>query len=622
MSEGRPEPARASRPGRDAKPDGVRKTARKTARKTRFRRPRLRGAARADRLPAGHDHEAEESRAWRGFFLRAVPISMALAVLLLVLPDGALLPLAIGVVLGALALGFLGLRRLEEFAHEADELEQENARLLAEVEARDPALAEREALREALVALMRRDHARRHEMAGLGHELRNPLAGVTGVARLLSETELNPEQETYVQAILRATRGMGTLTDALVASVDGRVEPDGAKGTPVRLGALVGDIAELLAPGAHAKGLDIAAFVAPALPRALLLDERRLRQVLLNLLGNAIKYTDEGGVGITARGDGERLVLCVIDSGVGIAPEERARMFEATARAPATRGREGAGLGLALVARLVAEMDGTVAIEDGPDRRGTGVVVSLPLKAAPSSAPMATRDLEGRRVRLDAARPITTPLLAEGLRVRGARISSEASAEAIALHDLTGRDPLAFIDDVDAWGPAARHVAILRPDQRRHLSALRAAGIDGYLIAPVRPRSLVAQVLGSDRAAPARHALLVEDDPVNGLVATRLLETSGWRVVWETDGRAALEAFAHAAGGPDAFALVLTDLDLPGMDGAGLVAGLARRPDAPRILVATGDTESDKADMARRAGAADVLQKPLTRAVLEDALAE
>ena len=125
---------------------------------------------------------------------------------------------------------------------------------------------------------------------------------------------------------------------------------------------------------------------------------------------------------------------------------------------------------------------------------------------------------------------------------------------------------------------------------------------------------------------PARRALLVEDDPVNGLVATRLLETSGWRVAWETDGRAALEAFERAAGGPDAFALVVSDLDLPNPDGSGLegpdlLAALAERPDAPRILVATGDAESEQAGAVRRAGIADVLQKPLTRAMLEDALA-
>ena len=416
---------------------------------------------------------------------------------------------------------------------------------------------------------------------------------------------------------------------------------------------------ELLAPGAHAKGLDIAAFVAPALPRELPLDERRLRQVLLNLLGNAIKYTDEGGVGITVRQDGDRLVVCVIDSGVGIAPEDRARMFEATARAVGTRDREGAGLGLALVAQLVAQMGGTVAIEDGPNGHGTGIVVVLPLAAAGSGAALATRDLEGCVVRLDATRPITMPLLAESLRVRGARVleADEASDAAVVLHDLTDRDPQGFLDDRQAWGLATRRIAILRPDQRRALRALRAAGIDGYLVAPVRPRSLVAQVLGrdvdrrdgagpagrepdglgqcglgQDGGAPGRPALLVEDDPVNGLVATRLLETSGWRVVWETGGQAAWETFERAAGGPDAFALVVSDLDLssegpsseglPSLDGAELVAAISTRPDAPRILVATGDAASEKAMAVRRAGVADVLQKPLTRAMLEDALAE
>ncbi|MEM7565655.1 MAG: ATP-binding protein [Pseudomonadota bacterium] len=585
----------------------------------RLARPLRRAKARADRIPEPHDGQAQAERSWKRFFSRAVPLSALLALAALLIPGTALWPLVLGLGLGALLTGLLVLRRLEDIAQEADQLEQENARLLAEVEARDPALAERETLRDGVRVLLKRDAEHRRAQVVLGHELRNPLAGIVGVTRLLAETDLTEEQHSYTQAVLRAAGAMRTLTDDLVAGA-----AEGGKTAPVRLGALVGDVAELLAPGAHAKGLDLAAFVAPGLPREVMLDERRLRQVLLNCVGNAIKYTDEGGVGIVAdRGADGRLTLSVIDSGVGIAPEDRARMFEAFARAEETEGREGVGLGLALVARLVAEMDGTVALGDGPDGRGTQVTVSLPLHAAPGAEALAAQDLAGRSVRLDASRPITSALLARGLTARQARLA-EAGAD-VVIHDLTDRDAARFATEQDL-GDEARRVVILRPDQRRALPALRQAGVDGYLIAPVRPRSLVAQVLGeTGRAAvdEARRVLLVEDDAVNGLVASRLLETEGWSVSWAKDGAAALRVFEEAALAGTPFRTVLTDLDLPEIDGPQLIARLSKSVAPPRIVVVSAEAPADAAArLPEGASVSDILAKPLSRAALADVLAD
>ncbi len=594
-------------------------------------RPRFgRPEARRERIPGPHDGQAEAERSWGRFALRAVPLSALLAIAALAVPGEALLPLLLGAGLGALLLGLLVLRRLEDLAQEADQLEQENARLLAEVEARDPALAERDALREGLRILLRRDAERTGRQAVLGHELRNPLAGIVGVTRLLAETDLTEEQSTYAQAVLRAAGAMRGLTDDLVA---GAGEGGAAKSAPapVRLGALIGDVAELLAPGAHAKGLDLAAFVSPELPREMVLDERRLRQVLLNLVGNAIKYTDEGGVGIVAEETGGgRLTIAVLDSGVGIAPDERERMFEAFSRAAATEGREGAGLGLALVARLVGEMDGTVALDTGPDGRGTMVTVSLPLALSPSGypadRPSVGKDLSGRRVHIDADRPVTSALLARGLTVRGAQLVGAMEGPDTILHDLTGRNAATFVPDMTA-DDTTRRVAILRPDQRRMLPGLRTAGLDGYLIAPVRPRSLVAQVMGEDRASRAattggRRVLLAEDDAVNGLVATRLLETEGWTVRWSRDGAEALRIWEDAARAGTPFAVVVTDLDLPGLGGAELAVRLSREETPPRIIVLSADTDGADAARLREAGVTDRLTKPLTRAALAEALAE
>ncbi len=593
-------------------------------------RPRFGVKARRRRIPGPHEGQAEAERSWGRFALRAIPLSALLAVATLAVPAGALLPLLLGAGLGALLLGLLVLRRLEDLAQEADDLEQENARLLAEVEARDPALAERDALREGLRILLRREAERSGRQAVLGHELRNPLAGIVGVARLLAETDLTEEQSTYAQAVLRAASAMRGLTDDLLSGAGGGSAAPSVR-APVRLGALIGDVAELLAPGAHAKGLDLAAFVSPALPRELVLDERRLRQVLLNLAGNAVKYTDEGGVGIVAEEteDG-RLRIAVLDSGVGIAPEERDRMFETFARAATTNAREGAGLGLALVARLVGEMDGTVVLDTGPDGRGTMVTVSLPLVLSPSGnpgdRPSVGKDLRGHRVHVDADRPVTSVLLARGLAVRGAELVGAKAGPDTVLHDLTGRDAAAFAGHMTSDAPA-RRVAILRPDQRRALPALREAGLDGYLIAPVRPRSLVAQVTndsGASRTATTgtRRVLLVEDDAVNGLVATRLLETEGWTVRWSRDGAEALRIWEDAARGDAPFTVVVTDLDLPSLSGAELAIRLLRETMPPRVIILSADTEGAEAARLREAGVTDRLTKPLTRAALAEALAE
>lgn len=606
------------------------------SRRTVLKRLRGRAQRRRERLPQAHDGEGTERRNWRRFWWVAAPVSLALALALIPLAWETALALLGGIVIGALGLAWLNLRRLAVLAEEADALEQENARLLAEVEARDPAIAEVHALNIALDGLAASETRLRTRLAVLGHELRTPLSGLQGVIRLLGATRLDAEQTDYTTALARAAENLRGLTEGLLtaakrveagAGADAEAGAEEVEETPraIRLGALIGEVIELAAPAAHAKGLDIAGFVAPGLPRDILGREGELRQILHNLVNNAVKYTDEGGVGLLAEpGDsssGRGLHLVVTDSGFGIPPQERARMFDTFARADAMRDRPGEGLGLGLVARLVQRAGGGIEISDGAVNaaggRGTRVTVSLPLEAVGDVPAVDEGALLGRALKLVSMRPVTAPMIEAALTARGARLVGRGAEAEIV--DLTGWPTDASLGAIGPAEDAARHIALLRPDQRAAIPDLRVNGFDGYLVSPLRPRSLVerlrAVLAASDTEEGAGTALVVEDDPVNALIASRIAEAAGL-----TPLRAESWAEAEPMLAAD-HAAVLLDLDLPDKAGVALLDGVrdALEGRAVPLLVVTADRESEAAREAAARGVA-VTEKPLTGAALDGVL--
>ena len=208
-------------------------------------------------------------------------------------------------------------------------------------------------------------------LATVSHEFRTPLNGILGLTGLLLETRLTPDQETYV-------RGVHTSGAALLALVDdvldfskieaGRLD---LRPEPTDIEALLQDIVELLAARAHAKGIDIAARMSRDVPAEVIVDPARLRQVLLNLAGNGVKFTEAGGVTVSVeRGDSNRpevarIVFSVADSGPGIPPEEAERIFGEFEQADSalTRGHGGAGLGLAISRRIVRRMGDDIVLD-------------------------------------------------------------------------------------------------------------------------------------------------------------------------------------------------------------------------------------------------------------------
>ena len=322
----------------------------------------------------------------------------------------AVAPLAlasIGAVLGVLAFGLVvlaGRRRARAFEVEVDRLGDEIWELREASAARERAEAANE--------------AKTRFLANVSHEVRTPLNGILGMAELLTGTPLDAEQKTYVAAIRSSGSALASLIEEILdfSKIEaGKVEIAAESFDVV---ALVEGVAELLAPRAQGKSLEIASTAATNVPRKVVGDPARLRQILLNLAGNAIKFTQEGGVGLRVnRGPGDtRCALRWADTGPGIAAARRAAIFEEFEQADPAQLEGGTGLGLAISKRLAERMGGALALAPG-EGGGTTFVVTLPLAADPlaDAEPVPAPQLAACLALVVADSPFEAPFLVERL---------------------------------------------------------------------------------------------------------------------------------------------------------------------------------------------------------------
>ena len=542
---------------------------------------------------------------------------------------------------------------------------------LVEVQSVGRDITERKAMEDALTEA--RDSAEAGSraksgfLATMSHEIRTPMNGVLGMARLLMEGDLSAEQRSYADAILQSGEALLTLIGDILdfSKIEsGTLTLDEDE---VEVRALVSGVVELLGPRAHAKNIELAVSAAADVPTAIRTDEVRLRQILTNLVGNAVKFTEQGGVRILVSQieaqERHFLRFEVRDTGVGVPEQKRHEIFEEFVQADSSHARRfgGSGLGLAISKRLVEAMGGQIGIDPAPGG-GSAFWFTLPARvtgAAPGTAPLA--DLRVAIVTDNGALRdgLTAQIEAAGGQVASLSRNSQNNfgIDAILIDAGTDLDP----DPPAHPDPEIPALALVTPAARGKLTRLRAMGFAGYLVKPVRQASLIERILtcrnfvpssGSEQdyrqteeiiprtenesvaaaavpmsaeapplVAPAPigplRILLAEDNPINAMLIRELLRRRSHGVTEVTNGAAAVKAMAESS-----FDLLLTDIHMPGMDGIEAAReirafeaqnGRARTP----IVALTADALETGKRACQDAGMDGFLTKPVDPAELD-----
>ncbi|WP_411816771.1 response regulator [Hyphococcus sp. DH-69] len=424
-------------------------------------------------------------------------------------------------------------------------------------------------------------------LATMSHEMRTPLNGILGMTSLLLDTNLEPNQRAYAESVRESGVSLLALINDLLdfSKIEaGRLEIDHAPFSPLNL---VQSVAELLSTKAADKGVELTAYVDSAVPQQLFGDEARLRQVLINLVGNGVKFTDRGGVSIEARlvnaeNGTAHVVFSVRDTGIGIDEDKQATIFDEFSQAgnDSASRREGTGLGLAIARKIVMAMNGDITFASTPGEGSTfAFTVDLnyegeaPLRPAPFDAPIViasrsevlSRCLELQLSAIGAhnVHKMTTPDdAAETLRKH---------PDAILLCDIF----IAGESNESLAKMAARSYVLLSPLARNRIGEMREAGFGGYFIKPIRQSSLHQQLFEDDVKAPAPvkpepqntndityRVLLAEDNQINAVLATTIIKRAGHTVDVAPNGEEAVKMIRAQD-----YDIVLMDMHMPEVDG-------------------------------------------------------
>jgi len=511
------------------------------------------------------------------------------------------------------------------------------------------------------------NRAKSEFLANMSHEIRTPLNAIIGFGRLTEQTEPTALQRRYLQKIHNSARHLLRVIDDILdfSKIEaGRLE---LEQVPFSLTEVMDTVTDILIGSAHDKGLEVVVNLPPQIPRALIGDPLRLGQVLVNLAGNAVKFTEQGHVRIIVslterRGDRVELEFDIIDSGIGMDEQQLSRLFQQFQQADSsiTRRFGGTGLGLAICKTLVGLMGGRISVRSQPGQ-GSTFSFRVPFECRPNDCQQDFRVPEALlncRILLADGQPLSRDACSEqlstlGLEHRqvatGAELLSELKAELKAERQSDGDRPaydLVLLDEgIEApdfrhtlaqlqTGPIADGRVQVVVMSRQAVRGMAIEGVAAVLEKPIRASQLFDTLLelcgiesGLETTAPllepAQRAalqglrvLLVDDQPLNREIAYRLLHAQGIEVESADNGRQAVERVEQAGDGY--FDLVLMDLQMPEMDGHQAARRIRERYSAEQlpIIAMTAHAMASQRQECLDSGMNDHLGKPIDLARL------